>query len=758
MDRTFKLSATRARRGARAVFLTATLAAAAGAAAAAPLRLQALRGVQGVDDQTAVDALRAAGDDAGLGLRYATLARELQSGLRRYNFFWSALEGHVAPSAAPIACPGGSELTPRNESERQRLGYAHFHCYDSAQLAAFDDTLSRDAAAGAASAFIMYGSPDWAIDPGCTGFPWPPQPNYRSGCIPWKNFADWQDFVLTATSRWSAPWGSGRARLSSICIWNEVQSMGWSDPSPVLPNRYAGAPYSPTQMASYASAIAELMLGAGRGARLGTPPGQDAPMLWLSTDRGLQNEYPHRPQTITYPNLVSIATRRPPFPQRRTDFTQAPPLAAGDVMHVGLWGLLDALWPVINTTYAWGICVHPYDAGDPRANLTAQGIYTFATLRENVAEYQCRKLAEVAGVPPEDCWAWPQTAMWASEQGWPLGKTMNRTLQARNICLAHGLSVAQGVWAVSHNFFQSATPTSQGGGGDYSLIDEPPVVFLNLTNAGPTETWQAYRATAPDTFGLSNDHYCCVRWGSGCVPAPAAGAGEISYFISPAGSDSNPGTSPALPWLTLPRAQQAIIALKQANGGALPGDVRVSLAAGTYPLAAPFTITAADGGDAAHFVTYAGPAPGGLAAGSAAVLSAGAAVTGWAATPTPGVFSAPVPPRRGAAFLRQLFGAVDGSRRPLARTAVMTAVAVGQWGVVFRPADLSPDAAPALAEAEVVIYHNWVTSQNKIASVDWAAQNISVRGQAGDPFFNAGGLRWALQNVADPEALAPGTF
>ena len=324
MDRTFKLSATRARRGARAVFLTATLAAAAGAAAAAPLRLQALRGVQGVDDQTAVDALRAAGDDAGLGLRYATLARELQSGLRRYNFFWSALEGHVAPSAAPIACPGGSELTPRNESERQRLGYAHFHCYDSAQLAAFDDTLSRDAAAGAASAFIMYGSPDWAIDPGCTGFPWPPQPNYRSGCIPWKNFADWQDFVLTATSRWSAPWGSGRARLSSICIWNEVQSMGWSDPSPVLPNRYAGAPYSPTQMASYASAIAELVLGAGRGARLGTPPGQDAPMLWLSTDRGYPP--PHtpadprlsltligcrsRPDALPFPNAGQISRRR----------------------------------------------------------------------------------------------------------------------------------------------------------------------------------------------------------------------------------------------------------------------------------------------------------------------------------------------------------------------------------------------------------------------------------------------------------------
>lgn len=63
--------------------------------------------------------------------------------------------------------------------------------------------------------------------------------------------------------------------------WNEVQSQGWTDPSPVLPNRYAGAPYTPAQMATLAGAVASLMLGAGRGARLGTPPGQDPPMLWL---------------------------------------------------------------------------------------------------------------------------------------------------------------------------------------------------------------------------------------------------------------------------------------------------------------------------------------------------------------------------------------------------------------------------------------------------------------------------------------------
>ena len=459
-------------------------------------------------------------------------------------------------------------------------------------------------------------------------------------------------------------------------------------------------------------------------------------------------------------------------------------------MHIGLWELLDALWPIVNTTFAWGVSVHPYDAGDPRANLTSQGIYTFATLRESVAEYQCRKLAEVAHVPIDDCWQWPQTQMWASEQGWPLSKAMNKTmqvhgsamplpakslptsftidlfsprfrcsmLQARNICFAHGLSVAQGVWAVSHNFLQSATPTSQGDAGDFSLLDEPPVVFLNLTNAAGHDTYDAYRATAPGVFGVTSDHYCCRVWRSGCVPSPAVST-ESAFYVSPTGDDSkNTGLSPSSPWRTLPRAQQAIVGLKQANGGKLPGDVIVNLAAGVYYLGDTFTVTAADSGDVLYSVSYVGPAPGDLKTGGVAVLSGGVPITGWAATSTPDVFMATVPARKGAQFMRQLFGAADGQRRPLARSAIMKAQAVGQSGVVFSPGDVAPSEAAALTEAEVVIWHNWVSSQSKIKSINWETHNITCVGTAGDPYFDAGGLRWALQNVADPEKLAPGTF
>ena len=444
-----------------------------------------LRGVQGVDDQTAVDALRALNDEGvSLSQRYATLERDLASGNRRYNAFWTSFENAVAPLSAAGACPPNTELTPRNESERVRLGYTHFHCYDSQQLTYYDDVLARDAAVGAASSFIVYGTPDWAMNSNCTGFPWPPNPNFRLGCIPWGYFEDWHDFILTLTLRWNAPWGSGRARLSSLCVWNEVQSLGWSDPSPVLPNRYTGVPYTAAQMAVYAGAIGDLMLQAGAAAALGTPTGQDPPFLWLSTDH----------------------------------FTQAPPLQVGDVMHIGLYDLLDALWPLVNVTYPWGVCVHPYDAGDPRQNLTARGIYTFATLRESVAEYQCQKLQEVMGVPRADCYEYPQTLMWASEQGWPSSATMTKEIQARNICYAHALSVAQALWSVTHNFFQGAVPTSQGGSGDFSLIDEPPAVFLNLTNAAGHATYEAYKSTAPGVFGVTSDHYCCTAWQTGCVP------------------------------------------------------------------------------------------------------------------------------------------------------------------------------------------------------------------------------------------------
>ena len=450
-------------------------------ASAGPVPLVA---VSGVDDQTMSDYCASAGGGQ-LGARYATLQHDLAPGMRRYNAFWSAAESSppFPAGSPPAACPPGTMLVPDGgEPARVARGYRAYHCYSAPFVAAFDDYLALDAQIGAASAFIVYGSPPWARTAGCTGFPWG-KDMYQEGCLPWGHLDAWFDYILFLTERWSAPWGSGKARLSHLVIWNEVQSMGWADPSPVLPNRWAGAPWSAAQLSLYTAMIANLTLLAGAAARVNSGEGM---MLWLSTDH----------------------------------FTTAPPLQHGDVGHIGLYDLLPPMMELVGTGLDWGVAVHPYDAGDPRANLTAQGVYTFATLKEAVADVQCALLTKT-GLPPSACASAPQTLMYASEQGWPFNaKTMNKTTQARNICLAHELSLAQAVYAVTHNFFQAPAPTSQGDAGDFSLLDYVlPVgpLFPNLTNGRGHATYDAYAALNPAVWGKSSAHYCCTAWGVGCA-------------------------------------------------------------------------------------------------------------------------------------------------------------------------------------------------------------------------------------------------
>lgn len=448
-----------------------------------------LQNMQGVDDNSVTASLATSNDLTDLHTRYSNLEAKLLPGLARYNFFWVGLESGPPPSSTPMVCPPTHILVPSNETDRVSRGYNLYHCYDLSQIHLYDTLLAHDASIGAASAFIMYGAPEWAVHENCTGFPWPPNPNFRLGCLPWSSLNAYYDYVLFSVERWRAPWGSGKPRLSAICVWNEVQSLGWSDPSPILPNRQGpqGTPiFTPSQMATYTGMIANLTLLAGKAGRVASPT--SPPFIFLSTDH----------------------------------FITPPPTPTGGVGHLGLTEILDGMWPAMwegggrDGSVSWGVCVHPYDAGDPRQDLTKQGIYTFATLAASVAAYQCKKVVEVGGLPASQCHSRPETQMWASEQGWPQSKSMNKTLQARNICLAHSLSLAQGVWAVTHNLFQSLVPSSQGGSGDFSLIDEPPIVALTLSNGPGHETFDAYASLHPGVFGKSPSHYCCVRWKVGC--------------------------------------------------------------------------------------------------------------------------------------------------------------------------------------------------------------------------------------------------
>lgn len=107
-----------------------------------------------------------------LNERYKRAFFDIEPGLRRYNAFWMGVEPTIMPSTSPMNCSEGYELVPRNETDRSSRGYNMYHCYSTAYLQQFDMFLSMDAQIGAASAIIAYGTPTWAANPNCTGFPW----------------------------------------------------------------------------------------------------------------------------------------------------------------------------------------------------------------------------------------------------------------------------------------------------------------------------------------------------------------------------------------------------------------------------------------------------------------------------------------------------------------------------------------------------------------------------------------------------------
>ena len=73
------------------------------------------------------------------------------------------------------------------------------------------------------------------------------------------------------------------------------------------------------------------------------------------------------------------------------------------------------------------------------------------------------------------------------------------------------------------------------------------------------------------------------------LASPVARA-EIRFYVAPSGSDAQNGTSPAQPFLTVQRAQQAVRELKQR--GPLTEPVTVYLSEGVYPISEALKFTA----------------------------------------------------------------------------------------------------------------------------------------------------------------------
>lgn len=102
------------------------------------------------------------------------------------------------------------------------------------------------------------------------------------------------------------------------------------------------------------------------------------------------------------------------------------------------------------------------------------------------------------------------------------------------------------------------------------------------------------------------------------IPQKASAAVQATYYVSPTGSDSNPGTE-AQPFLTIGKAQ---IVVRTVNS-AMTGDIVVKLMGGTYTLASTLTFTSLDSGTNGYNVIYKNYDA------VAPIISGGTSITGW---------------------------------------------------------------------------------------------------------------------------------
>lgn len=236
-------------------------------------------------------------------------------------------------------------------------------------------------------------------------------------------------------------------------------------------------------------------------------------------------------------------------------------------------------------------------------------------------------------------------------------------------------------------------------------------------------------------------------------------AGGKELYVSPRGSDSNPGTL-RKPFLTIERARDAVRMLH--HDGKLSVPVTVFLRGGTYALTAPLTFLPEDGGSAVCPVSYRGYKK------ERPVISGGESVTGWRESTRDGrrVWTVLFPGlKSGQVDFRELW--VDGVRRPAARhpnTGYLKVLAVpgasgktlwsdGSVNFQYAPGDIP--ARWAYSGAEVVVMNRWVESHLPVSRVDTNAR--TVRFAKRSLFTLEMGDDYYIQNV--PDALdSPGEW
>lgn len=200
--------------------------------------------------------------------------------------------------------------------------------------------------------------------------------------------------------------------------------------------------------------------------------------------------------------------------------------------------------------------------------------------------------------------------------------------------------------------------------------------------------------------------FLCTLLAVAALTLPARAASAVTFYVSPGGSDSNPGTSSDAPFRTLTKAQAAVRAIDKSTSG----PITVTLAGGVYRLARTLTFTAADsGGGTAGTVWWK------AASGQSPVISGGVQITGWARTGAgSGIWSAPAP---AGLDTRQLY--VDGVRAQRATGALP--VSVKQTATGYTTASGDPMAGWRDPSAMEFVYRGglglWTEPRCPVASV-----------------------------------------
>lgn len=194
----------------------------------------------------------------------------------------------------------------------------------------------------------------------------------------------------------------------------------------------------------------------------------------------------------------------------------------------------------------------------------------------------------------------------------------------------------------------------------------------------------------------------------------AASASALDFYVSPLGSDKNPGTK-AKPFQTIAHARDRVAKINSK----MTGDIVVYLGGGTYQISESVVFDANDSGSNGHKVIYK------AAAGQTPIVSGGKAIKNWEIhDKEKNIYKAAV----GGLEFRQIYvNGVRGvrARHPNQTNEVTLEGYLGGAGVTGTPYQLQVTPAELtgwetwsnLNEVEVVMVTHWKQKRARIASI-----------------------------------------